>query len=58
MSALDRTPGVESRGLLHFLARCGRFIVFLCTAGWLYPHVCTEDMDLTGIQEKHAAKQE
>jgi hypothetical protein len=32
------------------LARLGRFLVFLCTAGWAFPHVCTEDMDLTRIQ--------
>lgn len=28
------------------LARLGRFVIFLCTAGWIFPHVCTEDMDL------------
>ena len=32
------------------LARLGRFVIFLCTAGWAFPHVCTEDMDLTPTQ--------
>lgn len=35
------------------LARLGRFIAFLCTAGWAFPHVCTEDLDLTEIQKGH-----
>lgn len=35
--------------------RVGRFIIFLCTAGWAFPHVCTEDMDLTRIQNQHMA---
>jgi hypothetical protein len=37
------------------LRRLGRFLVFLCTAGWLFPHVCTEEMDLTKIQNRHMA---
>jgi hypothetical protein len=41
--------------ILRRLVRLGRFIVFLCTAGWAYPHVCTEDMDLTRIQNEHMA---
>jgi hypothetical protein len=36
--------------MIRKLARLGRFIIFLCTAGWAYPHVLTEDMDLTRIQ--------
>jgi len=39
-----------SNSLIRKLARLGRFIVFICTAGWLFPHVCTEDLDLTKIQ--------
>jgi hypothetical protein len=43
-----------------FLAKLGhlaRFVVFLCTAGWLFPHACTEGMDLTQIQDKDRAGQ-
>ena len=35
------------------LRRLGRFVAFLCTAGWAFPHVCAEDMDLTRIQNQH-----
>ena len=42
--------------IIRKLARLGRFIVFLCTAGWVFPHVCTEGMDLTKIQNEHMAK--
>jgi len=35
------------------LGRLFRFMMFLLTAGWAYPHVCTEDMDLTKIQDEH-----
>jgi hypothetical protein len=41
--------------LARRLRRLGRFLVFLCTAGWVFPHVCTEDMDLTKIQNGHMA---
>jgi hypothetical protein len=37
------------------LLRLGRFLVFVCTAGWAFPHVCTEDLDLTKIQDEHMA---
>ena len=37
------------------LVRLGRFMIFLCTLGWLFPHVCTEGMDLTKIQNDHMA---
>lgn len=40
------------------LGRLGRFILFLCTAGWLFPHVCTEGMDLTRIQNDHSARKQ
>jgi hypothetical protein len=43
-----------SAAILRKLARLGRFIVFLCTGGWAFPHVCTEDLDLTKIQNEHA----
>jgi hypothetical protein len=45
-----------STSMLRKICRLGRFLVFLCTAGWAYPHVCTEDMDLTKIQNDHMAK--
>jgi hypothetical protein len=37
------------------ILRLGRFLVFLFTAGWAFPHVCTEDLDLTKIQDEHMA---
>ena len=40
---------------LRSLGRLVRFVVFLCTAGWAFPHVCTEGMDLTKIQNGHMA---
>jgi hypothetical protein len=39
--------------ILVKLGRLFRFVVFLCTAGWLYPHACTEGMDLTRIQNEN-----
>jgi hypothetical protein len=41
--------------ILAKLGRFVRFLVFLCTAGWLYPHACTEGMDLTRIQNENKA---
>ena len=38
------------------LVRLGRFMLFLCTLGWAFPHVCTEGMDLTRIQSERARK--
>ncbi len=52
MPSIDITHRPPRR-LGHKLARLGRFLVFLCTAGWAFPHVCTEDMDLTSIQNEH-----
>ena len=43
--------------VLRGFVRIGRFLVFLGTAGWLFPHVCTESMDLTRIQNEHSARQ-
>ncbi len=37
------------------LARLGRFVIFLCTAGWAFPHVCTEDIDLARIRNEDKA---
>lgn len=42
--------------LVRKLSRLMRFILFVCSGGWLYPHVCTEGMDLTKIQNEHMAK--
>jgi len=42
--------------MISKLARLGRFIAFILTAGWAFPHVCTEDMDLTEIQKGQMAK--
>lgn len=41
--------------ILRKLGRLARFIVFLCTAGWLFPHASTEGMDLTKIQNDQTA---
>lgn len=45
----------RSATALGKLGRLARFIVFLCTGGWAFPHVCTEDLDLTEIQNEHTA---
>jgi hypothetical protein len=42
--------------ILRKLGRLGRFVIFLCTAGWAFPHICTEGMDLTKIQNEHMAR--
>ena len=44
--------------VLRKLGRLGRFIVFLCTSGWLFPHASTEGMDLTKIQNDRMAKKQ
>lgn len=31
--------------------RLGRFVAFLCTAGFVYPNVCIEGMNCTKIQD-------
>ncbi len=54
MSQNGSTAVVPST-VIRKLGRLGRFILFLCTAGWAYPHVCTEDMDLTAMQDEHTA---
>lgn len=46
------TTSPTPRSFVQRLARLGRFVLFLCTAGWAFPHVCTEDMDLTAIQNE------
>lgn len=42
--------------MIRRLRRLSRFLLFLCTAGWAFPHVCTEHMDLTRIQKEHMAR--
>jgi len=37
------------------LGRLVRFVIFLCTGGWAFPHVCTEGMNLTRIQNEQMA---
>ncbi len=41
--------------ILGKLGRLGRFLVFLCSAGWLFPHASTEGMDLTKIEKDRKA---
>ena len=55
MSAPISTASLSTT-ILRKLGRVGRFILFLCTSGWLFPHACTEGMDLTKIQKDHTAK--
>ena len=55
MSETGATPALSTTAIRK-LGRLGRFIVFLCTAGWADPHVCTEHMDLTRIQNEHMAR--
>ena len=55
MSENEVTPELTTK-VIRKLGRLGRFIVFLCTAGWAFPHVCTEHMDLTRIQNGHMAR--
>jgi len=55
MSQTRTTPPL-SGSVIRKLHRLGRFIVFLCTAGWAFPHVCTEHMNLTRIQNEHMAR--
>jgi len=52
----NESAAPPSSSIVRKLLRLGRFIIFLCTAGWAFPHVCTEDMDLTKIQNDHMAK--
>ena len=44
---------MNSAALFRRIGWLGRFAIFLCTFGWAFPHVCTEDMDLTAIQNEH-----
>ena len=41
--------------ILRKLGHVARFMVFLCSAGWLFPHASTEGMDLTQIQKDRMA---
>jgi hypothetical protein len=55
MSELRSTASGSS--MIGKLGRLARFLVFLCTAGWAFPHVCTEGMDLTQRQNEQMAGQ-
>ena len=55
MSQTGSTTALSTT-VIRKLGRLGRFILFLCTAGWAFPHVCTENMDLTKIQKGHMAR--
>jgi hypothetical protein len=55
MSQTGKTTEPSAAFLLK-LGRLMRFIIFLCTAGWAFPHVCTEDLDLTAIQNEQAGR--
>jgi hypothetical protein len=55
MSQYGNSAAPSTTPLVRKLGRLGRFIAFLCSFGWLYPHVCTEDMDLTKIQNDQTA---
>ena len=55
MSRSESSP-TSTATMLRKLGRLGRFVIFLCTAGWAFPHICTEGMDLTKIQKEHMAR--
>lgn len=55
MKSTETVADPSCSRLLRGFVRIGRFLVFLGTAGWLFPHVCTESMDLTRIQNEHSA---
>ncbi len=55
MSQTGSTAALPTN-IVRKLGRLGRFIVFLCTSGWLFPHACTEGMDLTQIQKDRTAR--
>jgi len=57
MKSTETGADASCSRLLRGFVRIGRFLVFLGTAGWLFPHVCTESMDLTRIQNEHSATQ-
>ena len=58
MASTELEPHAGNEGgLLRRIVRLGRFVVFLASAGWLFPHACTEGMDLTRIQNEHASRQ-
>jgi hypothetical protein len=52
MSRMRANQSVPS-AITRKLGRLARFILFLCTAGWAFPHVCTEDMDVPRIRNGH-----
>jgi hypothetical protein len=54
MSNPESTAPLPAK-ILRKLGRLGRFLVFLCSSGWLFPHACTEGMDLTRIQKDRIA---
>jgi hypothetical protein len=57
MSVPEPDPSLTAT-IIRRIRRVCRFIVFICTAGWVFPHVCTEEMDLTAIQQAHASKKQ
>lgn len=52
MSQSEAGATTEKRGILHAIGWVARFIVFLLTSGYAYPHVCTEGMDMSEL-DKH-----
>ena len=47
----NRTQYTVPTGPGGVAGRLGRFIAFLCTAGFMYPNVCVEGMDCTRLQD-------
>jgi hypothetical protein len=46
----DKTSATSQSSAMARLAHWGRFSIFLLTAGFAYPNVMVEGMDLTRIQ--------
>ena len=40
------------------LGRVFRFIIFMLTSGYAYPHVCIEGMDLSGDQKDYETRKQ
>ena len=41
---------MDTKQFLKPIARLGRFVLFVLSSGYLYPHVCTEGMDMKAYE--------
>ncbi len=47
------SPAKKQISLAAWLARFGRIVICILTAGFVYPHAFVENMDLAEIQRKN-----